>query len=444
MKVIGHIARRRCIGKNLAFADIHVLEQDDLLLDEQQQQQQEFVDNNSSDVILAANTKDRRPSSPPRVIQLVFRRNSPAWNKDLDETFPNKNSKIPYGAKVAVEICAEDGKTLEAETFWEEGTESVDGTTTSNAKPSSFLVRQWMLLEHPREKALTEAQSSDTDGISCTVYLKSRGDAFLRFNDNTLRCQPKPKPSTTTTKDQQEDETSSTGTAPLATNASSSNNETSEFSHGDNRAKALRANIFASWLVETFGQEYLQQTSGSGGGGGVLDIAGGKGKLSIELAIQGQIPCTIIDPMVRKHGAKLEPRDAKRIRKAQAPHPQLVPKPFNTTDFLQDDSCSRRLLEDAQLCVGLHPDECTEDILDVALQYNKPFAIVPCCIFSGFFPLRTITHPLTGAIRPVRTYEEFIEYLLAKDERLQKTTLPFEGRNVVIYLLPKDCDIPVL
>ena len=31
--------------------------------------------------------------------------------------------------------------------------------------------------------------------------------------------------------------------------------------------------------------------------------------------------------------------------------------------------------------MGMHPDEATESIVDVALACRKPFAIVPCCVF---------------------------------------------------------------
>lgn len=370
MRVVGYVVRRRCIGKNLAFADIQV---EDPAADQQ---------------------------NLPPLIQVVFQRDSPEWNQDLDTTFPNKNSKLPYGAKVALEICPGGGR--DDRPNQEEAEDCL--------KPPTFLVRRWELLEHPREKALAEAQSSESDGISCTIYLKSRGEAFLRFNGaDSVHKQTKEK---------------------AKSKAVTTTTEVSEFSHGDNRAKGLRAKIFASWLVETFGMEFLQSR------GGVLDIAGGKGKLSIELALHGKIPCTIIDPMVRKHGAKLESRDAKRILKAGAPHPRLVAKFFNTTTFLEDDD-SRQLLGNAQLCVGLHPDECTEDILDVALQCNKPIAIVPCCVFTGFFPLRRVRDAKTGHDVPVQTYEQFLDYLMAKDEKLQKANLPFEGRNVVIYRLPE-------
>jgi hypothetical protein len=41
--------------------------------------------------------------------------------------------------------------------------------------------------------------------------------------------------------------------------------------HGDRRAKAARAEVFAQWLVDTFGAAVLNR------GKGVVDVAGGRG-----------------------------------------------------------------------------------------------------------------------------------------------------------------------
>jgi hypothetical protein len=195
----------------------------------------------------------------------------------------------------------------------------------------------------------------------------------------------------------------------------------------------------------------------------VLDIAGGKGTLSVELALQGALCCTIIDPLVRKHGPKsiLPNHLVKRIKKhGHAPLPHYMAAYFDQTTFLlrsNDDHSAEMALEEekskpssssslgasstligndghafvreATLLVGLHPDECTDDILDVALHYDKSVTIVPCCVFADLSPHRTLAPCGTS----VQTYEQFLDYLLQKDARLQRATLPFEGRNQVIY-----------
>jgi hypothetical protein len=375
MKVIGYITRRRSKGKHLAFADIQI-------------------------IIEESSEKEHCFQEKGAVVQVIFQRNSAAWNtatlvvedatSTSTSTFPTKASMLPYGGKVAVDLVEEP-------------------------ENKRYQVRSWELLVNPKDEALAAAQKEGTDGISCPLYLKSRKDAYLRFNNTDTDRSNETKKKVARIKGPEIE------SGPKANN---DNSENGAFSHGDIRAKALRAQIFASWLIQMYGQEGLKKS------GGVLDVAGGKGKLSIELAVQGRIPSTIVDPLVRKHGEKLEPREAKRIRKAEAPHPKLVAKPFNQTTFLEE--CAD-LLQHASLCVGLHPDECTEDILDLALQYDKPVAIVPCCVFPCFFPLRTLR---CGT--PVCTYDQFLEYLLSKDDRLRIETLPFEGRNKVIYR-PADC-----
>jgi hypothetical protein len=368
MKVIGYITRRRCNGKNLTFADIHVEESDE-------------------------------KAWIGTVIKVVFHRTSPAWNTDFDDSFPFKKNKLPYGGKVMVDLAMteEEGK---RDTF------------------ENYDVCSWELLDNPRDEALAAATQDGAEGVSCTLYLRARCDAYLRFNNHD--AQPKK------TRQRPPRNNADADSSGAADNGASPSAQNGEYTHGDNKAKSMRAKIFASWLIQSFGTETLKQ------GNGVLDVAGGKGKLSIELAVQGKIPSTIVDPLVRKHGKKLDPREAKRIRKMGAPHPNLVSKPFNQTTFLEENE---DLLMESSICVGLHPDECTEDILDLALRYNKPVAIVPCCVFNGFFPLRSLP-----CGKPVRTYEDFLKYLLAKDERLKIEQLPFEGRNQVVFLLEGPVD----
>ena len=123
----------------------------------------------------------------------------------------------------------------------------------------------------------------------------------------------------------------------------------------------------------------------------------------------------------------LEPvKLVKKLRKADAPSPEFLPTYFNQTSFLESHEMT---IEKSSILIGLHPDECTEEILDVALKFNKSVAIVPCCVFPGLFPR------LNKAGQSVRTYDQFLEYLLEKDNRLYLEKLPFEGRNQVIFMV---------
>ena len=85
-------------------------------------------------------------------------------------------------------------------------------------------------------------------------------------------------------------------------------------------------------------------------------------------------------------------------------------------------------IRDCDVLVGMHPDQATEPIIDAALRLNKPFAVVPCCVFPDLFPERVARD---GA--PVRSYAQFLEYLRSKDPGIETAYLPFQGRSRVLY-----------
>ena len=94
----------------------------------------------------------------------------------------------------------------------------------------------------------------------------------------------------------------------------------------------------------------------------------------------------------------------------------------------------RRALAASSAVVGMHPDGATEAIVDFGLSTGKIFACVPCCVYSTLFPTRRDARG-----RLVKRYDAFIEYLLAKAPgRIGVATLPFEGKNKVIYSLRPD------
>ncbi len=97
-------------------------------------------------------------------------------------------------------------------------------------------------------------------------------------------------------------------------------------------------------------------------------------------------------------------------------------------EFLGPDDVSAAGLAECDVFVGMHPDQATEAIVDAALAMNKPFAVVPCCVFPRLFPNRR-----TAAGTEVTGYVDFLEYLVAKDPRIELGYLPFKGRNRVVY-----------
>ena len=87
------------------------------------------------------------------------------------------------------------------------------------------------------------------------------------------------------------------------------------------------------------------------------------------------------------------------------------------------------LLRRAALVVGLHPDEATDAIVLSAVAARVPFAVVPCCVFARHFAARRVRG------RRVTTHEDLCEYLQAQAPGTRRTSLPFPGKNEVVYHL---------
>ncbi|GAB4823002.1 hypothetical protein N2152v2_010048 [Parachlorella kessleri] len=296
-------------------------------------------------------------------------------------------------------------------------------------------------------------------------------------------------------------------------------------------AKRCRAQVFAAWLVKTYRKEVLNA------GAGVLDVAGGAGSVTFELAVVHGINCTLVDPRplkLTKHhhrqlqqaglapvvhtlaqqqlqeqadrlgdlgwggrqageldmaaitldrqgtendsrlvtaaglGADGTPAAAADVpslavqnvqqqqgeeRQRQQPAevhlwqvqawfgPQLWQSPGWKSLFgcsiSSGGSCSSRSRQGYSLLVGLHPDQATEPILDLALQTRRPFAVVPCCVFARLFPHRRLPSSSGGTGeqeegQPVFTYAQLLEYLTVKGQA-QQCVLGFDGANTVVY-----------
>lgn len=230
-------------------------------------------------------------------------------------------------------------------------------------------------------------------------------------------------------------------------------------------------------------RDYLNRARDNGGseGGGVLDVAGGSGHVSMALSLLG-VRCTVVDP--RENVGRLPKRDRKvyhralKQRQQQSDESRDSPASMNTdalpetkaneiycqpvgsapstttiipfrklrawfgtppdgidTSFRHPDQDNlAAMVDDATLSrctaiVALHPDEATDAIVDATVRWRIPFMIVPCCVFHRLFSHRRM--PQTG--EPVSTYQDLLEYLMAKDKSIQKTVLPFEGANTILW-----------
>jgi len=112
---------------------------------------------------------------------------------------------------------------------------------------------------------------------------------------------------------------------------------------------------------------------------------------------------------------------------------ELLPPPPDVAPETDEWSAAsaRAALSAADLLAGLHCDGAAEPIIDFALAHGKAFAIVPCCTCSKQFPRRR-----NAQGGPVRSYDDLLAYLLAKDPRIKKTRLDFEGRDACLYFRP--------
>ncbi len=177
----------------------------------------------------------------------------------------------------------------------------------------------------------------------------------------------------------------------------------------DKYNKSLRNSEFANFLVDKFGLENIKK-------GFVLDIAGGKGLVSFFLTTVYGIRCKIIDP----RGASL-PKSRRKELKKKKMQIEEDRKMFTL------DTCEE-LIKGCSLIIGMHPDEATVDIVDVALAKKINFAVVPCCVFHNKFPDRKLKNG-----KEVVEYPDIIQFILEKDSSLKIDFLNIKGRNKVIY-----------
>jgi hypothetical protein len=87
----------------------------------------------------------------------------------------------------------------------------------------------------------------------------------------------------------------------------------------------------------------------------------------------------------------------------------------------------------AASCVaGLHPDAATEPAVRLALALNKPFAVVPCCVYSAQFPGRRL-----ASGEAVTKHAQLVEYLseitAAAGRVAERVALPFEGMSLCVW-----------
>ena len=182
---------------------------------------------------------------------------------------------------------------------------------------------------------------------------------------------------------------------------------------GGMHVKAHRAEVFAEWLLATFGKPAMCSS------GGVLDVAGGgSGGLAFALSVLHGVPVTVVDPRPVHVSSLQRKRAAEKNVDIPAAFPDQVPLWF--------EEASWHLAAGKALLVGMHPDQATDSIVDAALHLGIPFAVVPCCVFPS----------LLAASRGVRlsSRDQLVAHLLAKRPgEICIDWLPVDGAAQVLY-----------
>eukprot|EP01104_Vermistella_antarctica_P017569 TRINITY_DN623_c0_g2_i1.p1 TRINITY_DN623_c0_g2~~TRINITY_DN623_c0_g2_i1.p1 ORF type:complete len:430 (+),score=52.83 TRINITY_DN623_c0_g2_i1:146-1435(+) len=101
----------------------------------------------------------------------------------------------------------------------------------------------------------------------------------------------------------------------------------------------------------------------------------------------------------------------------------------------------RSVLTECTVVVGLHPDQAAGDIIAFALEFDKSFALIPCCTYFKTFPKRKLKNGMQ-----VKSYDSLVQFLVEMVDRYNETvtdpskkrevhvdTLDFAGKNRVVW-----------
>mmetsp|Transcript_9069 Transcript_9069/g.11792 ORF Transcript_9069/g.11792 Transcript_9069/m.11792 type:complete len:327 (-) Transcript_9069:1508-2488(-) len=139
--------------------------------------------------------------------------------------------------------------------------------------------------------------------------------------------------------------------------------------HGERQNKRLRAKLFSEWILHHFDISKLTE------GSGVVDIAGGKGLVAIELLLQAKsnhVNVAVIDPSARK--TKISKHHLKLLGKCNSTLPVFIAKSFDE-NFHRDIEL-KTIIQNCSFMFGMHPDQATGSIVQTAIALRKPFAVV--------------------------------------------------------------------
>jgi hypothetical protein len=213
-----------------------------------------------------------------------------------------------------------------------------------------------------------------------------------------------------------------------------------------------RHKLFVKWLLDKFPElEKQQSASNNQNQKHILDVAGGKGEVAARLTMCHRQKVVMVDPRPADIAScfenfvlpKIPNKWQARLESRKADNPNFVKDTVNERfrqivslfddHTLETSEELQQAVQNASVLLGVHADGATEAIVTAALRFNKPFVVVPCCVFPNLFTERRVEED-DGRVVPVRSHDQFCKFLKAKDPtRFVMETLPFEGRNVAIW-----------
>ena len=178
--------------------------------------------------------------------------------------------------------------------------------------------------------------------------------------------------------------------------------------------KGQRHAIFARWVADELLPPAAAAAAHSGASDRarpmVLDVAGGKGHLAHELRVRGLSP-VLVDPCAlcgrssitdSGHFAGAASVLATRAKAEPASAPEsTVSAAVRCMTLQQLATAEPQLIARCAALVGLHPDEATEHLVDIALAGGKAFAVLPCCVMPHLFPVRRLKSSGARVVSPL-------------------------------------------
>ena len=170
----------------------------------------------------------------------------------------------------------------------------------------------------------------------------------------------------------------------------------------------------------------------------ILDVAGGRKcevgfELKIKRSWQVKSEVVCIDPRGQVPETKRPKWKTKILKKSKEENSAELK---HLEDLFNRDLLDKLIRDEGKqvrLILGMHPDEATEPIVDLALERDISFVIVPCCVFAQDNPGRRLKNG-----QEPRTYPLFCDYLMEKSPDIKWDSLGFKGRDKVIYKLGSD------